>query len=213
MTHKENSREDFNALLVSEQVLGLESLDVFLKEQKKTKQPLLEILIRSGKIDEKKLLGVFTRHFGYPSVNPSVFVIAPELITLIPQKLAEKFLALPISLHEKKLTIAFANPMNVQAIDELMAVTGKGIRAVAAEPGMLKQAIRKCYGVPAAPGSQVAAVIHDPEQGLDELVKMIEIERGRDTEGPDSDLLKIAYETPVIKLVNMILLEGIRRHA
>lgn len=213
MAPKESSRLDLNEILIKEGILSLDQLNNFLAEQEKSRLPLLEVLIRSGKIDEKKLLSVFTRHFSYTAINPSVFIIDPELMKLIPKKLSEKFLALPISTYEKTLTIAFANPMNVQAIDEIMAVTGMRIKAVAAEAGLLKKMIHKYYGEGASADVSVAKTLQDSEKGLDELVKMIETEQGKDTDEQAAELLKIAYETPVIKLVNMILLEGVRRHA
>lgn len=204
-------RSDLKDLLLREGVVNLQLLNEILGEQEKSKETLLEILIRKEQTDSKKLLQIFSSHYGYTSVNPGIFVIEGAILSLIPKSIAEKYLVLPISLLENTLTVAFANPTNIKAIDELQAITGLRIKTVVAEAKVIKKFIAKYYEQkiePETPGAEK----EQNKENFDELVKMIEGEQEEAMTGKD-ELLKVAFETPVIKLVNNLLMEGIRRRA
>ena len=211
MAPKDESRGEFKEMLLREGVVTLDVINEALREQDQTHQSLIDVLIRLGKLDEKKLVTVLMQLYGYACVNPGVFAIEKEVLDKVPQRIAEKYSLLPISMLENTITIAFANPNNLKAIDELRAITGMRIKVVVAQPSLLKKHIAKYYGqdgVPSNPSNTMPGV---PEgQGLDEIVKLIEDEQGAQE---PQELLKVSYETPVIKLVNMLLMEGIRRRA
>lgn len=214
MSPKDEFRGDLKEKLLRLGLIGPDVLNEALREQEASKTPFLDVLLKQGKIDEKKLLSVFIAEFGHTSVNPNVFLIDKEIIAKIPQKVAEKYCVLPISVYEKTLTVAFVNPTDLKAIDEIRAITGMRIKVVVAEATPLKKCIQKYYASEAPAGSAPQAVSGPEEsQGMDELVKMIEVEQQEDTQAQAADLMKSAFETPVIKLVNMVLLEGIRRKA
>lgn len=216
MALKDDPRGDIKDRLLKEGIIALDALNEVLSAQEKNHLPLLDAVIHFGKFDEKKLLQFMIREYGYSSINPSIFIIEREILNLIPQKMAEKNLILPVSLYEQTLTVAFANPGNVKIIDELRAITGKRIKAVAAEASILKRCIQKSYGEanasPSSGGAPLSGEEHKAED-LDELVKMIEVDQEAEDKALTADLMKSANETPVIKLVNMVLLEGIRRKA
>jgi type IV pilus assembly protein PilB len=214
----EDHRGDIKDRLLREGIVALDVLNDVLKEQEKNRMTLLDAVIQFGKFDEKKLTQLIIKEYGYASVNPGIFLIERDLLNLVPQKMAEKYLILPISLYEQTLTVAFANPGNVKIIDEIRAITGKRIKAVVAEASVLKRCIQKSYGEAASGGGNGGAGSIPTEEGkqtadLDELVKMVEMDHQAEDPSVTADLMKSANETPVIKLVNMVLLEGIRRKA
>lgn len=210
---REDFRGEFQNILLKEGIVSQDTLNAALKEQDRTKQSFLDILL-NGKIDEKKIMGAMATFYGYSCVNPSVFLIDPEILHLIPQKVAEKNLVLPISIFENTLTVAFANPTNLKAIDEIRALTGKRIKCVIAEVGNIKRCIDKYYKLQAAQTGAAEEAQGGSTQSMDDIVRMIDVQ---ETEGEAeiqaSELMKVAFETPVIKLVNMILAEGVRRKA
>lgn len=209
----ESSFADLQKILVAEKVVSATDMHEALREQGETRESLLDVLIRLGKCDEKLLVQVLSREFGFTSVNPSIFVIEPQILALIPKKLAERYTVLPITLFEKTLTVAFANPMNFQAIDELHAVTKLRIKPAVAQSKVLKKYIQKYYsadGSVSAAAAPVAAM--DYEQEMGKIVEEIAHEH-EDQELVTSELMKVAYDSPVIKLVNRLLIEGIKRHA
>ena len=208
MPAPETSRPDLKELLLSEKVITLEDLNAVLTEHDKSKESLVDTLLRVGKFDDKALARILSRYYGFPIINPAVFVIDQPLLALIPRKIAEKYTAMPITRHEKTLTVALANPTNIKAIDELRSITKMRIKPAVAASGTLKKFIMKYYAEgPAAKESEPAG------EQLDDLVKMIKETQLEDSHGSKSDLIKVTHETPVIKIINMLLLEGIRRHA
>ncbi len=210
MAPKDDFRGELQEILLKEGIVSQDLLNQALREQDKSKKPYLEILL-GGKIDEKKLALVLSKHLGYTSVNPSVFVVEKGVLDLVPQAVAEKYSVLPISIHENTLTVAFANPTNLKAIDELRAITGKRIKVSVAEAGVLKKSIEKYYKMYAPLPADLSS---GPNQNMEEIAHMIDVQQSAAEDQPQAaELLKIAYETPVIKLVNMLLTEGIRRHA
>lgn len=208
----EASRNDLKDILLREAIVTSDVLTEILREHDRTKASLLDIMIQIGKFDEKKLVSVLSRHYGCTAVNPSILVIDKELLDLVPKEFAEKYMALPVTRHERTLTVAFANPTNLKAIDELRAITGLRIKPTVSQVSVLKKYIDKCYVQKSGPeGMTTSGEEHGHE--IDDLVKMIEVEQEENKEGQTAELLKVAFETPVIKLVNMLLIEGIRRKA
>ncbi len=210
MAVKEDFRGELHDILLREGVVTHDVLNAALREQDKSKKPFLEVLM-AGKIDEKKLAFVLSKYLGYSLINPGVFVIEKDMLDLIPQATAEKYSALPISVHENTLTVAFANPTNLKAIDELRAITGKRIKCCIAEITPLKKCIEKYYKMFAPIPTDTHSA---PTESMEEIAHMIDVQQqSEDSEPQTAELLKVAYETPVIKLINMILTEGVRRHA
>ncbi|MSR76983.1 MAG: type II secretion system protein GspE [Candidatus Omnitrophica bacterium] len=201
-------------VLLREGVVTFQLLNEIIAEQEKSNIPILELLVRKKEFDSKKLLLVYTGHYGYTPVNPAIFVLDDELLNLIPKAIAEKFLVLPISLFDKTLTVAFANPTNLKAVDELQAITHMRIKVVAADAKLIPPLIAKNYEKASASALAVLteAAIQKKEEKLDDIVKMIEVEQD-DSSASESDLLKGAFETPVIKIVNNLLAESIQRRA
>ncbi|MBI3314156.1 MAG: Flp pilus assembly complex ATPase component TadA [Candidatus Omnitrophica bacterium] len=209
MPHDETSRTDFAGLLVEEKVITAETLQELLKNSSKTHHSILELLIHHDKFDDRALVRVLSERFGYTAVNPSIFVLEPSLLKLVPKKLAEEHLILPITVYERTLTVAFANPMNLKMVDELRAITGYRIKTAVAPAGMLKTLISKYY----RDGISLDSEFETHEE-MDSLVKLIKEEKHSDmTREATANLMKVAHETPVIKLVNMLIIEGIRRRA
>lgn len=208
---RENAFADLQKILLKENVLSPTDMHEALREQTETREALLDVLIRLGKCDERLLVQVLNREFGFTSVNPAIFVIEPQVLSLVPKKFAEKYTALPISLFENTLTVAFANPMNLQAVDELHAITRLRIKPAAAQYKLLKKYVQKYYSGDASAAAATAVPAMDYEQEMDNIVKAIEHEHTDDLQ--TSELLKVAFESPVIKLVNRLLIEGIKRRA
>ena len=196
--------------LLKEAVLTQDVLHEILSQHDKSGKHLIDILIEFGHFDEKKLVHLFTQHYNYPPINPAVFVIDRELIQLIPKEIAEKFTVLPISRFENTLTVAFANPANVQAIEEVQARSGLRVKVAVAEVSRIRNYQASVYAQEVEASGGVDAGESRLEE-IDDLIKMIEVEK--EEQEDKKSLLKIAYETPVIKLVNVMVIEGIRRGA
>lgn len=203
---------DIKELLIRHEVISFQTLNEIIAEHEKTNAPILELLIRKREFDSKKLLKLFTDHYGYTPVNPSIFVLDEETLGLIPKDFAEKNMVLPISRRDRNLTVAFANPTHIKLIDDLQAMTRHRIKVVVADAKQIPPLIKKNYESKPGLASSVTDLTLQKGEALDDIVKMIEGEQ--DIKGPsESDLLKVAFETPVIKIVNNLLAESIQRRA
>jgi type IV pilus assembly protein PilB len=205
--------QQIRELLVQEGVVTADLLNDLVKDSEKSHKPLIKSVIASKKYDSKKLLRVLSQHFGYLMVNPSIFTIDHEILSLVPQAFAEKHQILPISRLHNTLTVAFADPTDFEFVSVLSAMTKSRVRVAVADAEILKKAIEKSYSAVAAALSSAIETGGEDGQKLDALVKMIEVERAGEQQVDDHTLLKEAYETPIIKLLNMLLIEGIRRRA
>ncbi|HPW64717.1 MAG TPA: ATPase, T2SS/T4P/T4SS family [Candidatus Omnitrophota bacterium] len=222
MTEKPDFGIDIKALLAREKIATAEDIEWAEKEcAKNPRKQVIDILLDAGKCDEKKLVSFLSALYGYRPVSLNMLVIHEEVLALIPQKSAEEHRCLPVSLLDKTLTVAFANPTNLKAIDDIQVVSGKRIRATVAECSVIKELIAKCY----QGGSQAGAVPADvsklpgvatSEPETDELIALAR-QAGEESPGvkqeQTADLMQLASQAPVVKLVNMMLLEGVRRRA
>ena len=210
----QHSLPDLKEALLRAGVVNSEDLQRALREQAQSaeKSHFLDRLLEAGKCDEKKLVDVFCREYGYRLVSLKMIVVDKEVLKIIPRRLAESHGCLPISFLEKTLTVAVVNPFNLKALDELQAVTGMRIRAAVAEYSQLKEHIKKCY--PEEPGALKGST--PQEETSEELISLAKLAQGEailDKQEQVADLMEQANQVPVVKLVNMVLVEGVRRRA
>lgn len=203
---------DLKEALVTAEVAKAEDVRKALEDHSKNpKKPhFLDLLLEGGKCDEKKLVQLLYAQYGYRLVSLKMLLIDKDVLRLIPQKIAETYCCLPVSFLEKTLTVAFANPTNLKAIDEIQVLTGMRVRAAVAEYSSLKEAVKKFYQEPVVTPEESAA---EETEALVDLAKMVESEATLDVKQQASDLLEMANQAPVVKLVNMVLIEGVRRRA
>ncbi|MDP3921389.1 MAG: ATPase, T2SS/T4P/T4SS family [Candidatus Omnitrophota bacterium] len=211
MGSKDSYYGDLQKALIGEKVMSAEDLHEALMEAEHGKKSLIDAVFEKGKFDEKKLARVLSKEFGYTLTNPTVFIIDDAVIASFPKEVAEKYTALAISQHEKTLTVAFANPTNLAAIDEIHAITGLRIRACVAGYATLRKLIEKYYSLKKTDAPDIET--EDRGGELDDLVKMIDMEDPGESAAEEAELAKVAHESPTIKIVNMVLLEGIKRKA
>ncbi len=213
MASKDSLSAEIQKELLSDAAINASDFHEILRRQEESKESLIDLLIQSGKCDEKKLSLVISRKYGYTLVNPGVIMIDEKLIHRIPAKLANQLTALPISMHESTLTVAFANPTNLHSIDQIHEVTGLRIKPAVAQASLLKKYIEKYYAVEKKQTLAETEDSRDYNEELDDIAKSIQIDSDSTQFEASADLMKEAHETPVIKLVNSLLIEGIKRGA
>jgi type IV pilus assembly protein PilB len=208
-----SSLPDLKEALVRAGVISSVDLQEALQEQARSakKTHFLDMLLQAGKCDEKKLVNLFCEEYGYRIVSLKMLIIDKDVLKLIPRKIAEAYGCLPIALFENTLTVAVANPTNIKVLDELQALTGKRIRSSVTEYSQLKEYIEKSYQGENAPAEEIV-----PDEGTEDLMSlanMVESEASLDKQEQVADLMEQANQAPVVKLVNMVLVEGVRRRA
>ncbi|BDG09047.1 type IV-A pilus assembly ATPase PilB [Anaeromyxobacter paludicola] len=191
-------------LLVRENLISLQQLQKAQEESKKTGTRLGALLVKNGSIAERDLTNFLSKQYKVPAISLRDFDIDEEVIKLIPRATAEKHLVIPVNRAGSSLIIAMSDPSNIYAIDDIKFLTGYNIEVVVASDQAIKEAIEKYY-------AEKGPSYDELMQGFDdEGVTVVE-----DAHGDEGavDLEKSAGEAPVVKLVNLILLDAIKKGA
>ena len=197
----------FGDLILADELVTPEQFEHALAEQKRTGEKLGEILVRLGLLTEAQLVHFLSSQYGIPEVTfPDK--IAPETIRLIPARIARKYSVMPIGRTIGSVTVAVADPTNLSALDDVAFMTGLKVVPTIASPSIIRQAIERHYE--ATPGT-MADVLSEVEAEVAE----VEIFAGQDpgTHVDLNELRSSADQVPVVRLVNSILLDAIKRGA
>jgi len=159
-------------------------------------------LLKVGALGESDLNKFLGNLYGVPCVDLSNFIPDPTVVKLIPSDVANKFQVVPVSKTGRKLQVAMANPSNIFAIDDIKFITGCEVQPMVAPEAAIKKAIDKAY--------DHAASFENVMKGMEDEIEVIE-----DTvdDGPDPTLLGEADQAPVVKLVNSLISDAVRKGA
>src|SRR5213075_900956 len=191
-------------LLVKEKIITPEQLQQATKVQKETNCRLGSALVKLNFLADEDVTNFLSRQYGVPAINLSYFEIDASVVKLIPYETAKRYQILPLSRVGSSLTIAMVDPTNVFAMDDIKFMTGFNIEPVVASEAAIQESIKKIYG---AEGDSVKNMMAELEKTEDGTLEM----EAEATELDMAALEKAADEAPVVKLVNVILTEIVRR--
>ena len=192
-------------LLVKENKITSLQLKKALEAQRNTGARLGHELARLGYIEENELTSFLSKQYGVPSINLDAVELPPEVLKIIPKEVVVRHQVIPISQTGNTLMVAMADPSNVYAQDDIKFITNFNIEVVVTSEQSISEAIEKYYS---------------SEVSFDEVMMDFDMEDEdfNFTEEFDEDinvldLEKSAGEAPVVKLVNLILIDSIRKNA
>ncbi len=139
------AQEPIGQLLINAGVITEEQLQDALSKQKSQGGKTFELLIALGYLDKEKLHDFLSRQPGIAAIDLSRFDIAPDLIKLVPKKIAVDNLVLPIDQLGKLLTVAMACPLDVGTIATLEKLTGLRVKAMLCKLEDIHGAVQKYY--------------------------------------------------------------------
>jgi type IV pilus assembly protein PilB len=203
--------------LLKDNLITPQQLKEALDYQRVNGGRLASTLVKLGYLSDEEITAVLSRHYGVSSVNLDLFEVDPAALALVPQETAERYSVLPLSRVGSTLTLAMVDPTNVFAIDDIKFMTGLSVEPVVVSEGALQIAVAKYYGT--SREIELARVMEDlvaestnskNEYGDDfDALEVSEAEDEIDLE----NLEKMAEDAPVVKLVNVILVDALRRGA
>jgi type IV pilus assembly protein PilB len=194
-------QEDIGQKLLDARLVDEAAIQKAAQQQKNVGGSLTANLVKIGAISEEGLLEFLSRHYGAPSVDLKNFEPDPALTRLLPGDVATKFMALPVSRSGRRLVVAMANPTNIFAIDDIKFITGYEVDPHVASEASLKKALDRAY--------DSAGTMADVMKGMEEDLSVVEEE-----EGPDSESsIAAAEEAPIVKLVNSLIADAVRKGA
>jgi type IV pilus assembly protein PilB len=194
-------------LLTKASLITQDQLKDALKHQKESGGKLGETLIKLGFVSEEEITECLSQQFGVPSINLAHFEIDSSVIKLIPAEVARKYNILPVNKTGATITIAMADPTNVFAMDDIKFMTGYNVEPVVASELGIKASIDNYYGTTSS--LELKKVMEDLQQAESADLEVLEDEEELDMEA----LTESAEEAPVVKLVNLILTDAIKRGA
>ncbi len=193
-------------LLVKEKVITPEQLDKAIKMQKENGFRLGSALVKLGFLSDEDVTNFLSRQYGVPAINLSYFEIDGSVVKLVPYETAKRYQILPLSRVGASLTIAMVDPTNVFAMDDIKFMTGFNIEPVVASEAAIMEGIEKAYSV-------------SREEDLEKVMASVnemdtDVELAADEQDLGLDQLeKQAEEAPIVKLVNIILSDAVKRGA
>jgi type IV pilus assembly protein PilB len=203
--------------LLKDNLITPQQLKEALDYQRVNGGRLASTLVKLGYLSDEEITAVLSRHYGVSSVNLDLFEVDPAALALVPQETAERYSVLPLSRVGSTLTLAMVDPTNVFAIDDIKFMTGLSVEPVVVSEGALQIAVAKYYGT--SREIELARVMEDlvaestsskGEYGDDfDALEVSEADDEIDLE----NLEKMAEDAPVVKLVNVILVDALRRGA
>jgi type IV pilus assembly protein PilB len=189
-------------LLVREKLISLQQLRQAQEEQSRSGRALGYTLQKLGFLSDNEITNFLSQQYRVPTINLEEYEIDADILKLVQREQCERHKVLPVSRAGSSLVVAMADPTNLNAIDDLKFLTGFNIEPVIASEAAILATIERYYNV----GPSYEEVM----AGFDEA----EIEvKGDDEELNLLELEKQSEDAPVVKLVNMVLLNAIKKGA
>ena len=187
--------------LIEKGIIAAEQLKQADIEAHQAAKPLREILVKKGLINEEDLTVFLSQQLNLPHIELANYLIEPAIIDLVPEALARKHQLIPILKIANSLTVAMVDPLDVLALDELRMKTGLNIEPAVTSETEIKKALDEHYR---ARGT------------MEEVIESLDLKNLGIKPGVEPELKRlqgIVEEPPVIKLVNLMIIEAVRQGA
>ena len=186
------STQPLGELLVARGVLTKDQLGIALKEQGRTGKRMGEVLVSLGFCSEDDISRVVAGQAGVEMIDLSQTKADPSALELIEEGFAKQNKLVPVSLEQDNLVVAMDSTLDVMLIDKLQSKTGKFIEIVQATESDILQAIDRFYG---------------GETSEDDTIEQLSLQAEQaEREGEEA----AEGESPVVKLVDQLLLKGVK---
>jgi type IV pilus assembly protein PilB len=189
-------------LLVKENLLTADQLRQARDDARTKGSRLGAQITQLGYLDENDLTDFVAKQYGVPSIDLEEFEIDAVVIRLIPEEVATKHTVIPVNRAGSTLILATSDPSNIFALDDIKFLTGYNIQAVVAAEDAIRRAIDKYYDQ----STSLEDVMGDFD---DSDIDLIQDEDDVDI----GELAKASEDAPVVKLVNLILTDAVKKQA
>jgi type IV pilus assembly protein PilB len=190
-------------MLVKSSLITEDQLKKALAQQTSSGGRLGSNLVKLGYISEEDITSFLSKQYGVPSINLAHFEIDSAVIKLVPAEIAQKHMVIPINRKGNALTVAMADPSNIFAIDDIKFLSGFKVEPVVTAESSIKSAINKHY--------DSAGMVQDIMRNFEDpgVATVDETEDVSDS----GELTKATEDAPVVKLVNLVLSDAIKKGA
>ncbi|MFT3789801.1 MAG: type IV-A pilus assembly ATPase PilB [Rudaea sp.] len=169
----------------------------------KQKIPVSSLLIERNLVDSQQLAFANAEEFGVPLLDAEAIDLAQVPQNLISEDLANRHQALPIYKRGPRVYVAISDPTNTRALDDVKFHSKSAVEAVLIDSDQLSRLIDQVYSM----GTSSFDALDDVAGGLEKLVI------GDGDEETDTGIDAKGNDTPVVKFVNKVLVDAIKRGA
>ena len=134
------------ALIGDQNLLDEFQLEEVAGEVESSGVSAFQAMVDSGYLDEDTIIQILCDHLGCESMDLNDALITPDLIEQLPAELAKQHQCVPVSFFEPTLQLAFVDPLNPAALDEIGFTTGFDVQVVVANPAQVTEALKEHYG-------------------------------------------------------------------
>jgi type IV pilus assembly protein PilB len=199
-------KDRLTEILINNKLITTEQLEQALSVQATKGGKLSDIIVELKFVKENELISTLSEGLGLPLIDLKRFKIDLEIVKVISVDIAHHYQIIPVSKMGDTITLAMADPLNIFAIDHVHSLTGFKINPIISSVGDINQAIEVSY--PDTTKRIIDDLVKEMTVSSIELVK-----EEKDISPSDQELGRISHEAPVIKFVNMILEESIKKKA
>jgi len=195
-----------NALLRSGLVDKDRLQNVLNKARIAKDEDIIRRITDSGIISERELLAILSRELNLPVIDLSRVNLDPQIIRMIPEKIARQYNVVPISRLGNNVTLAIFDPTDIMAIDDVKTVTRCDVSLVLATRQDLQRVLQQAYSITA---SETVSTILDAGAKAESEVEVIDtsLEMGV------LDIMEKSKTAPIVKVVAVIISEAIKKRA
>jgi type IV pilus assembly protein PilB len=176
-----------------------------VQENSKTGKPIPQIIADAGYASMDEILTVIANHLGTEVVSISEADLSKEVIESIPADAARMYQCVPVNVFGEMVQVAFVDPLNPEAVDQVAFASKKDIMSVVADPAQILAVMNKVYPDQAVTAMDFSDILK--ELGEDKLKGPV----GAKEEMPD--VTKLADATPIVKFVNLVLFQAVNDRA
>ncbi len=197
-------RKPLGEILFDQGIISQEQLDEALEDQKKSGRLLGRILVEFGFVKEERILEALGIQIGMKVTNLADMNIPEEVIKQVPSSLAQVYNVVPVKIENNIITVALSDPLNINVLDDLRFVLNCEVQGAIAMEEDINEAIEKYYGVTTQEDS-LNALVQEIEKSTPTVLSA-EIQEMQDI----TSLKELASQAPVVKLVNLVLLQAVK---
>ncbi len=191
-------------ILVRRKIITPEQLEIALEEQQRTHKKLGEVLIALEFVTEEQITEARAHQLDVGYVNLQDFQFDPEVLSLISESICRTYQLIPLKKSHNKLTVAMANPLDVEAIDLVQFETKLRVEPVLATEWRVREAIDRNYGQYEA--DEIKNFVQQAATDLD-------VASDNDDQEDIDEVRRQSHQAPIIRMVNMLLTQAVRKKA
>ncbi len=198
-------KKKLTELLVEAQLVSAQDMEKAVKIHIETGGTLKDILLREGLVKERDLLALLSKELFIPYLELSKYKVDPSVVQLIPEKIARQYKVLALSKIGNVLTVIISDPLNIFTIDDLKVITGYDIDIVLGAEKEITKVLDKFFAT--GTSTDVSEMMNEGKEG--ENVEVVKVDGTLEL----GSMLEESSKAPIIKLVDLMIMEALKKRA